>query len=138
MTSWFSKLDERKAPNVKKYLIGLRQYNYLSLYTSKPYNHYPLMLSPILAYVGVKILKNSLRLEFDRREQPNIFIPKTVYKIRRQHYVYWEISRLARGLPKTFTYSTWDPKAAMMYHVDLKGEMLYEKLNLREERIDLI
>ncbi len=26
----------------------------------------------------------------------------------------------------------------MMYHVDLKGEMLYEKLNLREERIDLI
>lgn len=26
----------------------------------------------------------------------------------------------------------------MMYHVDLNGEMLYEKLNLREERIDLL
>ncbi len=26
----------------------------------------------------------------------------------------------------------------MMYHVDLKGEMLYEKINLREERIDLL
>jgi hypothetical protein len=52
--------------------------------------------------------------------------------------VYWEISRVARGLPKTFTYSDWDPKAAMMYHVDLQGEMLYEKLNLKEERIDLL
>jgi hypothetical protein len=26
----------------------------------------------------------------------------------------------------------------MMYHVDLHGEMIYEKLNLREERIDLL
>jgi hypothetical protein len=26
----------------------------------------------------------------------------------------------------------------MMYHVDMKGEMIYEKLNLREERIDLL
>ena len=25
-----------------------------------------------------------------------------------------------------------------MYHVDLQGEMIYEKLNLREERIDLL
>jgi hypothetical protein len=48
-----------------------------------------------------------------------MFIPKTVYRIRRMHYVYWEISRLHRGLPKTFTYSRWDEKAKMMYHVDL-------------------
>ena len=26
----------------------------------------------------------------------------------------------------------------MMYHVDLDGEMVFEKLNLREERIDLL
>ncbi len=65
-------------------------------------------------------------------------MPKIVYRVRRQHYVYWEISRVARGLPKTFTYSDWDSKAAMMYHVDLQGEMLYEKLNLHEERIDLL
>lgn len=38
-------------------------------------------------------------------------MPQWVYEIRRKHYVFWEISRLARGLPKTFTYSTWDPKA---------------------------
>lgn len=61
-----------------------------------------------------------------------------MYKIRRQHYVYWEISRLARGLPKTFTYSTWDTKARMMYHVDLEGNMTFEKLNLKEERLDLL
>ena len=61
-----------------------------------------------------------------------------MYRIRRAHFVYWEISRLARGLPKTFTYSTWDEKARMMYHVDLEGEMVFEKLNLREERIDLL
>jgi hypothetical protein len=48
------------------------------------------------------------------------------------------MSRASRGLPKTFTHSKWDPKAGMMYHVDLKGEMTFEKLNLREERIDLI
>ena len=67
-----------------------------------------------------------------------MFIPKTVYKIRRLHYVYWEISRVARGLPKTYTYSRWDDKAKMMYHVDLQGVMVFEKLNLNEERIDLI
>mgnify|MGYP006172669991 CR=1 FL=1 len=52
--------------------------------------------------------------------------------------MYWEISRLARGLPKTFTYSDWDAKAKMMYHVDMEGNMCYEKINLREERIDLL
>jgi hypothetical protein len=65
-------------------------------------------------------------------------MPRYIYKIRRNHYVYWEISRLARGLPKTFSYSTWDAKARMMYHVDLQGEMTFEKINLREERLDLL
>ena len=91
-----------------------------------------------MAFFGVKLIKHSLQLEFDRRESPNPFIPKIVYRVRRQHYVFWEISRIARGLPKTFTYSTWDEKASMMYHVDLNGEMIYEKLNLSEERIDLL
>ena len=26
----------------------------------------------------------------------------------------------------------------MMYHVDLEGNMVYEKLNFKEERIDLL
>jgi hypothetical protein len=45
---------------------------------------------------------------------------------------------VARGKPKTFTYSTWDEQARMMYHVDMAGDMVFEKLNLREERIDLL
>jgi hypothetical protein len=44
-------------------------------------------------------------------KQPNCFVPRIVYKVRRQSYIFWEISRIAKGLPKTFTYSTWDPKA---------------------------
>ena len=26
----------------------------------------------------------------------------------------------------------------MMYHVDMEGEMVFEKINLREERLDLL
>lgn len=43
-----------------------------------------------------------------------MLIPKFVYRIRREHYIYWEISRVARGLPKTFTYSTWDDKSVLI------------------------
>jgi len=49
------------------------------------------------------------------RKQPNMFIPKFVYKIRREHYVFWEIQRVARGLPKTFTHSNWDNDAVTKY-----------------------
>ena len=91
------------------------------------------------AYFAVTMLKHHMFMtEFDQRKRPNPFIPRFIYKVRRKHYVYWEISRLARGFPKTFTYSTWDPKARMMYHVDLAGEMTFEKLNLKEERLDLL
>lgn len=136
--NWFARIDDRRAPNVKQYLRGLRKYRNAKLNTLSPYNFYLLWGSVLVAYTGVKYLKHALKSEFDQREQPNIFVPKAVYRIRRLHYVYWEISRVARGLPKTFTYSTWDEKARMMYHVDLDGQMIFEKLNLREERIDLL
>ena len=45
------------------------------------------------------------------RKRPNMFIPKFVYDIRREHYIIWEISRVSRGMPKTFTYSNWDDNA---------------------------
>ena len=45
---------------------------------------------------------------------------------------------MSRGLPKTFTYSTWDANAQCMYHNDIDGQILFEKINLREERLDLI
>jgi len=93
----------------------------------------------LFAYVLTKCVGHYMfKTEYDIRKHPNPFVPKIIYKIRRKHYVFFEISRLARGLPKTFTYSTWDPKARMMYHVDMDGEMAFEKLNLREERPDLL
>ena len=57
----------------------------------------------------VRVFFNNGYQEYDMRKRPNMFIPKFVYRIRRKHYIFWEISRVARGLPKTFTYSTWDP-----------------------------
>lgn len=51
------------------------------------------------------------------RKRPNLLIPKFVYKVRREHYIYWEISRLARGYPKTFTYSNWDNKAVNIIYL---------------------
>ena len=65
-------------------------------------------------------------------------VPKEIYRIRRLHYIFWETSRLSRGMTKTFTYSSWDNKARMMYHVDLDGNVNFEKLNLQEERLDLL
>lgn len=104
----------------------------------RPYNYYLAWIMVPFIYTMSKLLKHNLQTEYDRRQHPNILVPRNVYRIRRMHYVYWEISRVARGLPKTFTYSTWDERAKMMYHVDLKGNMVFEKLNLTEERIDLI
>ena len=46
-----------------------------------------------------------------RKGRLNMMVPKCIYRIRREHYVYWELSRVARGLPKTFTYSNWDENA---------------------------
>jgi hypothetical protein len=127
---WFAKIDDRKAPNVKQYLRGLRKYYIAQQSVVRPYNYHLAWMVIPGAYLFSKWLKHNLQTEFDRRQQPNLFIPKIVYKIRRKHYVYWEISRVSRGLPKTFTYSTWDDKAKMMYHVDMQGNMVFEKLNL--------
>ena len=58
------------------------------------------------------------------RKRPNLFIPRFIYAIRREHYVFWEISRIARGLPKTFTYSNWDQTAVK--HLNFLNSMYRE------------
>ena len=62
------------------------------------------------AYFITKYVKFYLtQTEFDiRRNGVSLFVPKFVYRIRREHYVFWETSRIAHGKPKTFTYSNWD------------------------------
>ena len=51
----------------------------------------------MLAFGVVKYVKKMFELEFDRMKQPNPLIPRFVYRVRRLHYVYWEICRVARG-----------------------------------------
>jgi len=46
--------------------------------------------------------------EFEIRSQPNFLIPKSVYLVRREHYKYWELSRVARGQKKNFSYYNYD------------------------------
>lgn len=59
--------------------------------------------------------------ELDQRPQPNLLVPEYVYRVRKEHFIYWELSRLARGLSTTFTYSEWDESSKMMYLVDREG-----------------
>ena len=69
----------------------------------------------------VYVKRNFTNTEFDiRRKRPSLIVPRFIYRIRRDHYIYWEISRLARGLPKTFTYSNWDPNAVRLHFESLR------------------
>ena len=49
--------------------------------------------------------------EFYQRKQPNFLVPRFVYKARREHYIYWETSRLARGKSTIFTHYEWDKQS---------------------------
>ena len=92
----------------------MRNYYILTRH-AKPYNYYNSIGAVVGAYILAKLVGHyGFQTEYHIRKHPNPFIPKTIYRVRRQHYVFWEISRLARGLPKTFTYSTWDAKAVSL------------------------
>lgn len=44
------------------------------------------------AFITKYVKHNFTQTEFDiRRGKPNMLIPKFVYRIRRDHYIYWEI-----------------------------------------------
>jgi len=108
----FDNINEKRFPSLKKFLRGSRNYYILSQFSKAKYNHYNFYAAVFVSYIFTKSLHHfAFKTEYDQRKQPNPFIPVQVYKIRRLSYIYWEISRLSRGLPKTFTYSTWDEKA---------------------------
>ena len=65
-------------------------------------------------------------------------IPKQFYKVKRKSKVYEEIQYLSQGYKKFLSYSTWDKMSRMIYHVDMDGKMTFEKLNLKEERLDIL
>lgn len=76
------------------------------------YNKFkPLLLFCSVTYLFFYLRHNYFRFEYQKMKQPNILIPKFIYRIRREHYIYWEKSRLARGLPSTFSYYEFDNEA---------------------------
>ena len=58
---------------------------------------------------------NKLTQEFDQRKKPNFFIPNFIYTVRREHYLFWELSRLARGMSTTFTHYDWDQNSVWKF-----------------------
>jgi hypothetical protein len=80
------------------------------------YNKYRYILATCLGLYGIFYLKHNLtQPEFECREKPNILIPKIVYKTRRAHHIYWEVSRIARGYVKTFSYYNFDKESVKIY-----------------------
>jgi hypothetical protein len=78
------------------------------------YNKYKLWMILVFSVYGYCYIKhNYTQPEFAVREKPNILIPKSVYEVRRKHYIYWEISRIARGYRKTFSYYNYDKESVI-------------------------
>jgi hypothetical protein len=67
-------------------------------------------------YLLLYLKHNYFQPEYEVRRQPNILIPQGIYDIRRKHYIYWEISRVARGLRKTFTYYNYDKESVLIFY----------------------
>ena len=85
------------------------------------YNKYKIWIIVILGIYGYSYLKHNAQPEFQVREKPNILIPKSVYEIRRKHYIYWELSRIARGFRKTFSYYNYDKESVIrlnLYYIE--------------------
>lgn len=67
------------------------------------------------------VLGNFKNKEFDIRDQPNFLIPKFIYEARREHYIFWEKSRVSRGKCTTFTYYDWDERSVIIFLEKVNG-----------------
>ena len=113
-----------KSKNIKLILKGLK---YLSeeskdKQNKQIYNKYKYLLIFLLSsYMFFYIKHNYFKFEFQKMRKPNFLIPRVVYRIRKEHYIYWEKSRLARGLPTTFSYYNYDRESKMLNLTNKKG-----------------
>lgn len=106
----------KRFPNVSLFMRGMKMYYVQNALREKPYNYYNRIFMVVGAYILTKLIGHYyFKTEFHMEKSLNPFMPRIVYKVRRRHYVFWEISRVARGLPKTFTYSTWDPESVSTF-----------------------
>ena len=95
--------------NISKYAIQNEQ-------ITQNYNKYKFILAILFGAYGLSYIRhNFMQPEFEVRSKPNVLIPKDIYDVRRSHYVYWEISRIARGMNKTFSYYNYDKESVKYY-----------------------
>lgn len=122
---------EKKSNNDKINMVhvlskgGFINSNYTHRYRS--YRKLSLCLSLFLLFIFIK--KYLMKFEFQLFKKPNCFIPRIIYRIRREHYIYWEKSRIARGLQTTFSYYNFDNNSKMMNVTDNNGNIEVKKVN---------
>jgi hypothetical protein len=96
---------------LKKSLAGSK-YALQNVQITQNYNKYKFAMIILFAAYGITYLRHNLmQPEFEVRTKPNILIPKNIYDVRRSHHIYWEISRIARGYNKTFSYYNYDKES---------------------------
>ncbi len=120
-----------KSKNIKLILKGFKVLKEESIYKAdfQKYNKYKyLLLFGLASYIFLFIRHNYFQFEFQKRKQSSLFIPKFIYRIRKEHYIYWEKSRLTRGLPTTFSYYNYDKESGMLNITNKYGETKVEKL----------
>lgn len=116
LRSMEKRLQRSRHPILRLFLQGV--YNRMQLSSDKPYNYYFHIAKGLMLLAMFKWLSNLKRHELDTNTY-NWFVPGYLLKVREESHVYWELARLAKGLPTTFTYYKWSEGA--MYEIDRKG-----------------
>lgn len=105
-------IEEEKVIKEAQRLKGFDTLNTAYTNKSSKYNKYKFIIAGVLSVYLIYYFKNNYtQPEFEVRNQPNILIPKSIYDVRRRYYIYWELSRVARGLKKTFSYYNYDEES---------------------------
>lgn len=63
---------------------------------------------------------NQVQQEYDRRENPNIFVPSIFYRARADSYRYWGLARLAHGSRAYFSYFFYDTSTVAVLQAGLR------------------
>lgn len=130
---WYLKMKNKL---LQLYLIGLK--GQIELARTPSYLRYKKIAALFGILFGCAYLRSNSSTEFHSLFYPNFLIPQFVYDSRFDHYVYWELSRLARKKPNLFSYYLYDTEQDFIYYVDKQGLQRSQKNNLSYERVETI
>ena len=112
--SYYIRLKSKSIKLILKGFKILKEDKIFKIKETHRYNKYkPLLILLASSYILLYLKHNYTEFEFQKMKKPNILIPEVVYKIRKEHYIYWEKSRLARGLPTTFSHFNFDKESVI-------------------------